>query len=145
MPFPIQMIRDEVSYDKKDNISLYNSDYLSSILDIKSDKDANSRRYRASDRERSLLLDIWNNNDKNIISAQKLSGIEDNNIMFRVPSDMSLIDITKLSNVGLIKKVDNGMIQLTDTGRIALSREIMNQPSEILKERKRDKFVFSEI
>ncbi len=145
MPFPIQMIRDEISYDKKDNISLYNSDYLSSIIDIKSDKESNSRKYRASDRERSLLLDIWNSNDKNIISAQKLSGIEDNNIMFRVPSSMSLIDITKLSNVGLIKKVDNGMVQLTETGRIALSREIMNQPSEILKERKRDRFIFSEI
>jgi len=139
------MIRDEISYDKKDNISLYNSDYLSSIIDIKSDKESNSRKYRASDRERSLLLDIWNSNDKNIISAQKLSGIEDNNIMFRVPSSMSLIDITKLSNVGLIKKVDNGMVQLTETGRIALSREIMNQPSEILKERKRDRFIFSEI
>jgi hypothetical protein len=95
-----------------------------------------------TNKSKELLMDIWDSRDLKIIQAQAMLKTKD--ILFRVPSKVSDYDVLRLVSDNLLINKGNRMVAFTDRGKVALGMSIMEQPNEFDKQKKKDKFVFSQ-
>lgn len=93
-------------------------------------------------KSKDLLFQIWASRDDKIIEAQRM--LRTSEILFKIPSGISSYDIVRLVTEGLIINKGSNHIAFTDRGKVALGMKIMEQPSEFQKNKKKDKFVFSQ-
>ena len=95
-------------------------------------REAKAKFRKASPEQLDMLYNIWNNGSKMAIEAQVVQGVKDNNIVYQIPRSMSPYDVNRLSVSGLVKSVGSDIVSFTDAGRMALSKKIMDQPSEFV-------------
>jgi hypothetical protein len=95
--------------------------------------EAKVKFYRASPEQTKALYAIWSN-DKNqlVVEAQLNCGKEATDVIFTVPHSVGFTMLAELSNSGFLKNHGNGTVSLTEAGRMALSKEIMSQPSTLI-------------
>jgi len=144
MPYQIRPVR-----ETSDNIPALFSNPLSlmlpkSVIQNRFDegivREAKKKVFDKKSKE--ILMTIWNNKNSKNIEAQKVLKVSD--IVYPLPEDVSNYDVVKLVTDGLITNKGNRHVAFTNSGKMALGIEIMEQQSEFEKNKTKQKFVFSQ-
>jgi hypothetical protein len=146
MPTPIRPTRETLDGDTgsifNDPYSLIPmSDAQKMVLDQITPEYKQSKQ-AASDKTKEQLFDIWNGRDENIIIAQRELNSEP---VYKIPSSVGDYDIIRMVQEGVIINKGNRMAQFTETGKKLLGKKIMESENNFKTNRKKDKFVFSQI
>jgi hypothetical protein len=104
---------------------------------------ASAKSKFVSQRTKELLFQAWKNKDNDpVVLAQKSFNKEDE--VYKLSNEVPFYDVYKMAQEGAVIHKGNRIVALTDVGKFVLGKEIMSQQNEFLKNRKKDKFVFSQ-
>jgi len=143
MPYQIRPVR-----ETSDNIPALFSNPLSlmlpkSVIQNRFDegivREAKKKVFDKKSKE--ILMTIWNNKNSKNIEAQKVLKVSD--IVYPLPEDVSNYDVVKLVTDGLITNKGNRHVAFTNSGKMALGIEIMEQQSEFEKNKTKHCFFAS--
>lgn len=90
---------------------------------------AKSNFRNATEEQTKLLYHIWENGNKATVEAQVQMGIDEEKIVYSLPSNVGLAKVRDLQNSGLVEDLGNNTVRFTKAGKMALSKEIFAQPS----------------
>ncbi len=146
MPIPIRPTRDsqEGSLGSvfSDPISLTPmSDAQRIILEQSNHLTTTSAKKEVCSKTKDFLFTMWRDRDENIILAQKTLNGEPT---FKIPSEATSYDIYQMVQDGVLVHKGEHLANLTDYGKKVLGKIIMDQENEFSKNRKKEKFVFSQ-
>lgn len=98
-------------------------------IETNSIREAKVKFRKASPEQLKLLYSIWEHGNQLVVQAQIDMGIKSENVVYQIPKSMGYMDVAKLVTAHFIEKLDNNTVRFTEAGKMALSKEIMRQPS----------------